>query len=146
MFQIPIARDVLLVLAVIAAAPVHAQSDAPARPRNVVFMIADGFGPASETLARAANGHPLALDGILTGSVSTASSDSRVTDSAAGATAYACGIKTYNGAIAVDADGVPCRTVLEAARAPVSRPDSSPRAASRTRPRRATPATSRAAR
>lgn len=35
---------------------------------------------------------------------------------ASGATAYACGIKTYNGAIAVDRDGAPCRTVLEAAR------------------------------
>ena len=85
-------------------------------PRNVVFMIADGFGPASETLARAARGGPLALDAVTTGSVATASTDSRVTDSAAGATAYACGIKTYNGAIAVDTAGVPCVTVLEAAR------------------------------
>lgn len=86
------------------------------RPRNVVFMIADGFGPASVALARAANGAPLALDGVLTGSVSTAATDSRVTDSAAGATAYACGLKTLNGAIAVTPDGTPCRTVLEAAR------------------------------
>ncbi len=103
-----------LVLALIAAAgPVRAQD---ARPRNVVFLIADGFGPASETLARAANGGPLALDGIRTGSVSTEATDSRVTDSAAGATAYACGIKTYNGAIAVGPEGAPCVTVLEAAR------------------------------
>ncbi len=114
MLQIPLARRLLLVFAVLVAVPVRAQD--ASRPRNVVFMIADGFGPASEALARAANGRPLALDGILTGSVSTASSDSRVTDSAAGATAYSCGIKTYNGAIAVDAAGAPCRTVLEAAR------------------------------
>ena len=100
----------LLVLVLLAPA-----ARAQERPRNVVFMIADGFGPASESLARAANGRPLALDGILTGSVSTASTDSRVTDSAAGATAYACGIKTVNGAIAVDPRGAPCRTVLEAA-------------------------------
>ena len=104
----------LLALVVIAAAvPARAQD---ARPRNVVFLIADGFGPASETLARAASGGPLALDGIRTGSVSTESTDSRVTDSAAAATAYACGIKTVNGAIAVGPDGVPCVTVLEAAR------------------------------
>ncbi len=102
----------LLALVLLAAVPASAQGG----PRNVVFMIADGFGPASEALGRAANGAPLALDGIYTGSVSTASTDSRITDSASGATAYACGIKTYNGAIAVDADRAPCRTVLEAAR------------------------------
>ena len=115
---------VLFAVLLLAAGPVRAQTasaqTAPAppdaRPRNVVFMIADGFGPASEVLARAANGRPLALDGILTGAVSTPSTDSRVTDSAAGATAYACGIKSYNGAIAVGPDGAPCRTVLEAAR------------------------------
>ena len=108
-----------LALALLAAAPVRAQNTeagAPARPRNVVFMIADGFGPASETLARGAVGRPLALDAMRTGSVSTAATDSRVTDSAAGVTAYACGIKTYNGAIAVGPDGAPCQTVLEAAR------------------------------
>jgi alkaline phosphatase len=110
------------VLLLLASAPLHAQipagegaAHAP-RPRNVVFMIADGFGPASEALARAANGRPLALDAILTGAVSTAATDSRVTDSAAAATAYACGITTYNGAIGVGPDGTPCQTVLEAAR------------------------------
>ena len=87
------------------------------QPKNVVLMIADGFGPASATLGRGAKGAPLALDSVLVGSVETSATDSRVTDSAAGATAYACGIKTYNGAIAVDADGEPCRTVLEAAEA-----------------------------
>ena len=91
------------------------QTPAPDRPRNVVLMIADGFGPASATLGAAAKGAPLALDSVLVGSVETSASDSRVTDSAAGATAYACGIKTYNGAIGVAADGAPCRTVLEAA-------------------------------
>ena len=87
------------------------------RPRNVVLMIADGFGPASATLGAAAKGAPLALDSLLVGSVETSATDSRVTDSAAGATAYACGIKTTNGAISVDTTGAPCRTILEAAEA-----------------------------
>ncbi|PAP77982.1 alkaline phosphatase [Rubrivirga marina] len=117
---------ILLALALSACATAQPATDAPERPRaasgdatprNVVLMIADGFGPASATLGAAAKGAPLALDGVLVGSVETSSSDSRVTDSAAGATAYACGLKTYNGAIAVDADGRPCRTVLEAAEA-----------------------------
>lgn len=38
-----------------------------------------------------------------------------MTDSAASATAYSCGIKSYNGAIGVDDDYEPCGTVLEAA-------------------------------
>ena len=39
-----------------------------------------------------------------------------ITDSAAGATAFACGIKTYNGAIATDPLHRACGTVLEAAK------------------------------
>ena len=105
----------LVLAALLAALPATAQrGDAP---RNVVLMVADGFGPASATLARAAAGRPLALDSLLVGAVETSATDSRVTDSAAAATAYACGIKTYNGAIGVDTTGAPCRTVLEAARA-----------------------------
>ncbi|KAI8813671.1 alkaline phosphatase [Cladochytrium replicatum] len=93
--------------------------------RNVILLISDGFGPASEAFARQyyqwSNGltpkDVLPLDTILVGSSRTRSSSSLVTDSAAGATAFACGIKSYNGAIAVDDDFKPCGTVLEAAKA-----------------------------
>ncbi len=95
----------------------EADAAGPGQPRNLVLMIADGFGPASATMGAAAKGAPLAFDSLLVGSVETSATDSRVTDSAAGATAYACGIKTYNGAISVDTTGAPCRTVLEAAEA-----------------------------
>ncbi|MEP0548358.1 MAG: alkaline phosphatase [Rhodothermales bacterium] len=97
------------------AAPTRAQDDD--RPRNVIVMIADGFGPASATLAREFSGAPLAFDEILRGVVRTASSSSRVTDSAASATSYASGVKTYNGAIGVDSLQRPVGTVLEAAEA-----------------------------
>jgi alkaline phosphatase len=120
----------LALFALLLAAPLAAQTQADrptaldagpvpqtGQPRNVVLMIADGFGPASSTLGRAAKGSPLALDSILVGAVETSATDSRVTDSAAGATAFACGIKTYRGAIAVDTTEAPCRTVLEAAEA-----------------------------
>ena len=39
-----------------------------------------------------------------------------MTDSAAGATAFSCGMKSYNGAISVLPDHTPCGTVLEAAK------------------------------
>ncbi|KAG0152583.1 hypothetical protein CROQUDRAFT_35539 [Cronartium quercuum f. sp. fusiforme G11] len=59
----------------------------------------------------------LPLDPLLVGSSRTRSSNSLVTDSAAGATAFACGIKTYNGAISVEpAKQKPCGTILEAAK------------------------------
>lgn len=99
-------------------APVRA-----ATPKNVILFVSDGTGPASFTLARRIRtellGRPdgLALDAILTGNIETSSSDSRVTDSAAGATAFSAGIKSYNGAIAVDPDGQPVGTLLEAAEA-----------------------------
>ena len=102
---------------------VRAPTSVPAvgeRPRNVVLLIADGFGPASATMGRsaaAALGRPFALDAMLTGSVETSPTDGRVTDSAASATAYACGLKTYNGAVGMTPERRPCRTVLEAAEA-----------------------------
>ena len=106
-------RTLLLCLAALFVSPVQAQE--PERPKNVILLIADGLGPASATMARTAIGRPLALDAILTGSVGTGAADSEITDSAAAATAYACGIRTYNGAIAVDTLRVPCKTILEAA-------------------------------
>lgn len=102
-------------LAVLATGSALAQDEAE-RPRNVILMIPDGFGPASLSMARLAAGAPLALDAFLTGSVGTASADNPVTDSGAAATAFAAGIKTYNGAIAVDTLRRPVGTVLQGAR------------------------------
>ena len=41
--------------------------------------------------------------------------DNLVTDSAAGATAFACGVKTYNGAIGVNPEKQPVKSILEEA-------------------------------
>nr|CAG8518330.1 10413_t:CDS:10 [Entrophospora candida] len=99
-------------------------NDAKKAKRNVILMISDGFGPASETFARSyyqfINNSPYKkvtpLDEILVGSSRTRSSSSLVTDSAAGATAFSCARKTYNLAIAVDPEKNPCGTVLESAK------------------------------
>ena len=63
------------------------------------------------------HGGPLRLDPILTGTVRTHATNSRVTDSASSATAYATGVKTYNGAIGVDSSRAAVATLLEAAEA-----------------------------
>ncbi|KAF9133600.1 hypothetical protein BGX30_012218 [Mortierella sp. GBA39] len=98
---------------------------APGRSRNVIMMVSDGFGPASQTYGRSywqyLNKYPedtmTSLDEILIGASRTRSSDSLVTDSAAGATAFSCAMKSYNAAIGVDPNGNPCGTVLESAKA-----------------------------
>ncbi|KAJ1919653.1 vacuolar alkaline phosphatase [Tieghemiomyces parasiticus] len=94
------------------------------RARNVIMMISDGFGPASETFARSyhqtINEQDVSwkspLDELLVGASRTRSSNSLITDSAAGATAFSCALKSYNGAIGVAPDETPCGTVLEAAK------------------------------
>ncbi len=69
--------------------------------RNVVLFIGDGVGTAYWTAARRARG-TLAVEQMpVAGLTDTRSSDSYVTDSAAGATVYATGRRTYNGAIGV---------------------------------------------
>ncbi|EQK99854.1 repressible alkaline phosphatase precursor [Ophiocordyceps sinensis CO18] len=92
--------------------------------RNLVFMVSDGMGPASLSLTRSyhqlvENLSPhdtLVLDKHLWGSSRTRSSNSLVTDSAAGATAFSCGKKSYNGAISMLPDFEACGSVLEAAK------------------------------
>ena len=49
------------------------------------------------------------------GFIKTHSADKRITDSAAGATAFSIGRKSYNSAIGVDADTVPHKTIMETA-------------------------------
>ncbi|KAI4096409.1 MAG: hypothetical protein L6R37_006949 [Teloschistes peruensis] len=92
--------------------------------RNLIFMVSDGMGPTSLSLTRsfrqAQTGLPiddvLVLDHHLIGTSRTRSTSSLITDSAAGATAFSCGKKSYNGAISVLPNGEPCGTVLEAAK------------------------------
>ncbi|TAQ90265.1 hypothetical protein B7494_g1428 [Chlorociboria aeruginascens] len=96
----------------------------PGGKKNLIFMVSDGMGPATLSLSRSfrqfQSGLPyddvLVLDQYLIGSSRTRSNSSLITDSAAGATAFGCGMKTYNGAIAMLPDHTPCGTVLEAAK------------------------------
>ncbi|KIW81404.1 hypothetical protein Z517_04429 [Fonsecaea pedrosoi CBS 271.37] len=96
----------------------------PSGKRNMIFMVSDGMGPTSLSMTRSFRQHTtgrpiddvLILDRHHIGSSRTRSTSSLVTDSAAGATAFSCGFKSYNGAISVLPDHTPCGTVLEAAK------------------------------
>ncbi|KFY89347.1 hypothetical protein V500_05771 [Pseudogymnoascus sp. VKM F-4518 (FW-2643)] len=96
----------------------------PSGKRNLIFMVSDGMGPASLSMTRSFRQYEggldiddiLQLDQHLIGQSRTRSTSSLVTDSAAGATAFSCGLKSYNGAISVLPDHTACGTVLEAAK------------------------------
>lgn len=120
-----IAATILLlcVLAILQIGPgLPTKPMATTSKKNIIFMVSDGMGPASLSLARSFKQYrddlpydfSLHLDKCFIGSSRTRSSDSLVTDSAAGATAFSCGLKSYNGAIGVDPDHKPCGTILEA--------------------------------
>lgn len=103
--------------------PTWGPGEKPAGKRNMIFMVSDGMGPTSLTMTRSFRQHTeglsinntLVLDEHIVGTSRTRSSSSLVTDSAAGATAFSCGFKSYNEAISVLPDHSPCGTVLEAA-------------------------------
>ena len=93
-------------------------------PKNVIYMIGDGMGPAFTTAYRYYKDDPTTkeiettvFDTILKGMAHTYPDDhTYVTDSAAGATALSSGHKSYNGAIAVDTAKKPVKTMLEIAK------------------------------
>ncbi len=88
-------------LLALAAASLVATGPARGAVRNVIVLLADGVGPSHLTAARWVAGGSLAVDTMAVGAVRTYPSDSIITDSAPGATAYACGVKTSNGQLGV---------------------------------------------
>ncbi|WP_404344000.1 alkaline phosphatase [Pseudoalteromonas mariniglutinosa] len=97
---------------------------ADSAPKNIIYMIGDGMGPAYTTAYRYFSDDPnskevedTVFDTILTGMAHTYPDDhTYVTDSAASATALSSGHKSYNGAIAVNNDKKPVKTMLEVAK------------------------------
>ena len=100
-----------------------AESDAaPPVPgkRVVILMIGDGMGKGQ--LAAASYYQTGTADGLFLQSLPvhgeiTSGSPSGITDSAASATAMACGVVTYNGRLCIDRGGVPGESVIATARA-----------------------------
>ena len=77
-------------------------------PKNIILMIGDGMGLGQISAAMYKNGGELSLEkSRYIGLLKTNSASSIITDSAAGATAFSTGEKTYNGAINMDIDTLP---------------------------------------
>lgn len=84
------------------------------KPKNIILMIADGTGLSQISASQFYNTVPSNYDRFkYIGLIKTSSASDLITDSAAGATAFSAGIKTYNGAIGVNTDTIPVPTILE---------------------------------
>ncbi|WP_404813421.1 alkaline phosphatase [Halobacillus yeomjeoni] len=114
---------------------VHADDDGDdSEVKNVIFLVGDGMGPAYNTAYRyfkddmsTKEMEQTAFDPHLVGVQTVYSHDpyhdggeeddkENIPDSAATATSMSSGVKTYNGAIAVDMEKENTHTVLEAAK------------------------------
>lgn len=84
----------------------------PAAADNVILMLADGMG--FNHVACAEKEQNLFISALpVRGEIRTHCANRNVTDSAAAATAYACGIKTKHGYVGMDPEKMPCETIAE---------------------------------
>jgi len=85
-------------------------------PKNVILLISDGTGLTQISSAfYFKEGTPNYQRFKHIGLIKTSSSREKVTDSAASGTAFASGVKTYNGAIGVADDSTSVETIVEIA-------------------------------
>lgn len=84
------------------------------KPVNVILLIGDGMGLAQIYSGLTMNHGVLNLNKFRSvGFSKTYSASGYITDSGAGGTAISIGKKTYNGAIGIDKDSIPQKTILE---------------------------------
>jgi alkaline phosphatase len=86
------------------------------KPKNVILLIADGMAVVHLHAGLTANKGNLFIENMkYMGLIKTHSADRYITDSAAAGTAFSTGTKTYGGAIGVDMEKKPLKTILEEA-------------------------------
>src|SRR5574344_2039677 len=91
------------------------------RPKYVFLFIGDGMSTpqrlAAEVFADKTGHAPVAMNKLpYQAETRTRNADSAITDSAAAATAIACGVKTCNGRLGIDAGGRRVESVAEMAK------------------------------
>ena len=111
----------IAVLALAGSAGAQSAEPMGGQAKNVIIFVGDGMGTSHRDLIRYASvgqERQLAMDSMpVAGRSETSPRDPEafVTDSAAGGTAIATGVKTFNGAAGVDVDENPVQSVLERA-------------------------------
>lgn len=97
--------------------PAYQEIEFAERPKNIILLIGDGMSLSQITAAMYSTKSAFYFERFpVIGLHKTQSASDLVTDSAAAATAFATGKKTYNNAIGVDADTTAVYTIAEQAR------------------------------
>ena len=99
----------------VSCATISQEAIAQEPPNRVILIIADGAGASYWTAAAYAADNLAVKRFPVMGLIDTRASDNKITDSAAAATAFSAGVRTYNGGIGVDPDSNSVTTVLEVA-------------------------------
>ncbi|MFT4993213.1 MAG: alkaline phosphatase [Paraglaciecola sp.] len=114
--------DKMKFIVMLLCAGLCASASAAKQAKNIIMVVGDGMGPSYTTAYRyftddkmTAQVENTVFDRLLVGMASTHPHQvsGYVTDSAAGATALATGVKTYNGAIGVDHSKQAVQSVLQ---------------------------------
>ena len=115
----PIKPSILVLILIVSGCTVQninktqSQKD---RVKNIILFIGDGMGTAQVYAGMSVSNNPLSLESFpYTGFSKTYSSDNYVTDSGAGGTAIACGVKTKNGMIGMSPDSAIVPSIIEIA-------------------------------
>ncbi|MEW2922933.1 alkaline phosphatase [Muricauda sp. ANG21] len=106
----------IVVLIGMSGCSINQNEEKPAQeePLNIILMIGDGMGvPQVSTAYYFGEGTPNFSRFKHIGFHKTSDKSHRITDSAAGATAFSIGEKTYKRAIGVSVDTIPQETILE---------------------------------
>lgn len=94
----------------------HAQQRADDRPRNIIVLIGDGMGAGQLSALQLADGRSHMMRMPVGGFSITSSATHLITESGAGGTALATGVRTRNGFIAMDTARQPLPSLFERAR------------------------------
>ena len=109
----------LLILISLMAGCVEINSEsgkASPKVKNIIIFIGDGMGVPHLYAGMTVNGTPFSLEKFpYSGLSKTYSADNYITDSGAGGTAIACGVKTNNGMIGVTPDNKTVSSITEIA-------------------------------
>lgn len=105
---------VFLVISAFSCKPKTDKVEAPKKAKNVILLIGDGTGLSQVSSAfYFKDTEPNYARFKTIGLINTSSSRQDITDSAAGATAFAAGEKTYNGAVGVADDSTHVKNLVE---------------------------------
>lgn len=113
-------KPILLItlISFLASCSQHSKDEVPTqvkdKPLNVILLIGDGMGLSQVSSTYYYQDAVPSFNRFKhIGLINTTSASHKITDSAAGAVAFACGKKSYNGAIGVDADSTTVKSITE---------------------------------